>query len=325
VTPVTRTRSALATGILLLLAVGAWARPVAPAAPPGSDPDVAAEAPMESVEDLRAYLADCAARLGPADRGLARVTRICPGIDYRVLHGPIAPALHSNSWARYVNAAALRALATVAATYQAGNPRVLDPRTLAPVLERAQLGQRDSRSWLRRQLERIAAWFEGNPDRPDANSWLARLLKRILGEMPSARLVNEVVVWVLVCLAALLTLYGLRRSGVWARALKSVDSLRAREPVALATPGERYATDLSLRVSERFAARIAELELTGVLRGGHALSCREVARRLESIAGLERVARAAPVVERLAYAAVPPPEAELLAVDADLAGTGNPR
>jgi hypothetical protein len=187
------------------------------------------------------------------------------------------------------------------------------------------MSQQDSRSALRRLLDRLSAWFEGNPERPDRDTWFTRLLTRLGAALPSARAISRVVSWGMVVAAVLLVIYGVRRARLWDRAMRGLASRRLPEPQPADEPPPSPSGDLAARVSERFATRVRELEAAGILRGARAQSCAEIAGRSAAIRGLEPLARAAPVVERLGYAPQRPPEAELVVADAELAALGVPR
>lgn len=313
-------------GRAAVLAVGWLACARVPAHPSGAGPLPAqADEPVESPAALATYLDECATRLQARDVGLARVARACPGIDYRVLHGLLAGALDARDWAARVNGARLRELADATRTFAIVLPRAPDRARLAPLLVRAQQRELDTRSWLRRWLDRIGDWLAAQrSERPMPDSWWGRILTELGRALPDLDTLRRGANLIVVALAALLALYGLWRF----RVLSALGQrLPGRRPASL-VPGDAAVPlpdDPAARLVTRFAARLAELEAGGILPYARALSCREVAQRLAGHDALAALGLAAPLLERLAYAPVPPDEAALIAADEAIARLEVPR
>jgi hypothetical protein len=264
-------------------------------------PAFATSAPQPSLAEAAAdpaalaeFLNDCAARLTKNDVGLARVARVCPGIDYAIAHGPLAGSLRYRAWPRDLDRGVLRSVARLADTGALRAQITLDPARLKTELDRVNVQKSEYRNWWQRLMDRISHWMSASPSSiklpdwlqvsPGALEWLGIIVTRVL---PAAFLIGALIL-------------SLRRNGVLRRLINRISgpgigiASGAREPTAPAPAGPTG-------LAERFRSLLATLESRGLISNARALTCRELARATAGKGDLEALGPIAGIVERLRY------------------------
>jgi hypothetical protein len=247
---------------------------------------------------LAAFLSDCAGRLTKNDVGLARVARVCPGIDFAIAHGPLAEALRYRAWPRDLDQERLRLLARLADT---GVPRAqitLDPAQLKAELDRLNVRESEHRNWWQRLLDRVDRWLSAGSSSVKLPDWLRGWLDRLHVSADGPRWILAIMTALPVAVIVVALIYGLRRGGILRRRLER-RSRRQDEPgvrgvAPAAAPGPAS-------LAERFAALLARLESRGLIPNARALTCRELARATVGRADLEVLGPIAGTVEKLRY------------------------
>jgi len=298
--------AALAAGLTL------WAGPAVAGAPSlvsaSADPAALAE-----------FLGDCAGRLSKNDVGLARVARVCPGIDYAIAHGPLSSSLRDRDWPRDLDQRRLRTLARLAETGTLQAQITFDLGRLKTELDRANAQESEHRGWWQRLLDRIDRWLF--PDRATIRlpDWLRTWLERLHVNPDLPRWVGLAITRVLP-LAVLLVaiIFGLRRRGVLRRLVEWLAQPRGAVPADTRdppVPAARHPATLA----ERFGALLATLESRGLIANARALTCRELAHVADRRADLAGLGPIAGIVERLRYGYTAPSPETLENAEARLA------
>jgi len=261
---------------------------------------------------LAAFLDDCADRLTDNDAGLARVARICPGIDYAIAHGPLSSSLRFRSWPADLDPERLHSLARLA---RAGAERAtitLDPDRLRAELDRINVQQSERRGWWQRLRDRIDDWLSFGSSSVKLPDWLRTRLDQLHLSEQSIRWIGLAITrGVPVAVFVVLLIFGLRRAGVLRRRSASRSgSGESRASEARDAPSE--AARGSATLAERFAALLVRLESRGLIPNARALTCRELARTTSGRQDLETLGPIARTIERLRYSDAAPP-AEVIA------------
>lgn len=303
---------AAAAGLVLLVPLA-----LAAPAPEGTD----ADAPPETAAELGLRLSDCADHLKGRDFGLARVAARCPRIEYYVLHGRLSGTIDAKNWAKNVDAANLRALAALAASYTRDPGAPLRADALREALRDTAAAHIDTRSWWRRLLDEIQEWLARRAAEQPEDSYLARLLRSL------AHIFGSRSVQVGLLAGGAIALFTLAVWGAyrWRRSLApSVRSSRATVQPPEPAP-VTWSEVVPMRLRQRYSAALDGLEARGVLARARALTPAEVARHLAGIPEFEPIAAVAPLIERIGYAGVTPAERDVEAADALLAPVTEPR
>jgi len=268
---------------------------------------------------LVAFLNDCADRLTRHDVGLARVARICPGVDYAIAHGPLSSSLRDRDWPRDLDQRRLRTLARLAETGTLQAQVTFDLGRLKAELDRANARESERRSWWQRLLDRIDNWLF--PDRSSIKlpDWLRGWLERWHVNPDLPRWVGLTITRVLpVAVLVVAIIFGLRRGGALRRLVEWIARPRgtvpadARDPPV---PAARHPATLA----ERFGALLATLESRGLIPNARALTCRELAHVADGHADLAGLGPIAAIVERLRYGYTAPSPETLENAEARLA------
>jgi hypothetical protein len=255
---------------------------------------------------LAAFLDDCAGRLTKNDVGLARVARVCPGIDYAIAHGPLSGSLRDREWPRDLDQQRLRNLARLADIDTLQAQFWFDLGRLKSELARVNVQHAEPRSWWQRLLDRFDRWLTSGRAQTKWPEWLRAWLDRlhVNSELPRwAGLAITRVLPAAFLVAAIIL--GLRRGGVLRRLVEWRFGARDAVPTGardLAAAAPRAPAGLA----ERFGALIATLESRGLLANARALTCRELARSTAGRADLDGLGSIAGIVERLRYGDMPP-------------------
>ena len=254
---------------------------------------------------LAAFLNGCAGRLTKNDVGLARVARVCPGVDYTIAHGPLSDFLRYREWPTDLDQERLIALARLAETGTLHAQVAFDLGRLKSELDRVNVQQTQHRSWWQRLLDRVDRWLTSDRAEAKLPGWLRAWLDRlhVNSELPRwAGLTITRVLPAAFLIAAIIL--GLRRGRVLRRLVEWRFGSRDAVPAGTrdAAPTPRGPTGLA----ERFGSLLATLESRGLIPNARALTCRELAHSTAGRADLDGLGSIAGIVERLRYGFRPP-------------------